>query len=677
MRDLIGQSLGRYHILEQLGEGGMATVYKAYDTRLERDVAIKVIRADIFGSVVLKRLLERFKREGQALAKLTHPNIVTVLDYGEYEGAPYLVMQYLPGGTLKSRGKKPIPYQDAVRFLIPIAQALIHAHAQGIIHRDIKPANILITKTGEPMLSDFGIAKLLHDEETRELTGTGVGIGTPEYMAPEQGMGKADERADIYALGIVFYELVTGRIPFRADTPMAMLLKKNQEPLPRPKSFIPSLPDAVENVLIKALARDPNQRYPNMSAFAIALERLLSQRSMPSTETSIFLDSSIEKGKFYKTSQPAKGRENRLTKWIPWITGAGILSVCCVIFATVMIVQQGLTENSNQPIETLPANPFSDTNTPPQTISVAETLPPSSVDTTPSLLPPTSTFTPIPNNFDLTFASDRDHAFANLQVFIVNSNNLSEYQLLENPNGYERAQWPTFCGQQIAMEAFDTDSSKPQWIYLLDGENPPRKWDSPVSADALGAPRCSPNGQYMAYSAQHDNYWDLLIADISQGTISFDPDTRSYGKIAGYTSWYNTSQSFMFEVISPGYTFLNVNNFPSSPTLPDILNLGKSGVHPSLSPDGTKAAYACDDGQLCVTDLADGNTQNIFQTKWDVKVGWLERVTPVWSGDGQWIYFATVDGGDWDIFRIRPDGSDSENITRDWPSNEVTPATRW
>ena len=272
--NLLGQFLGRYHILEQLGEGGMATVYKARDLNLERDVAVKVIRAENFGSAILERILKRFEREAKSLARLTHPHIVPILDYGETNGAPYLVMPYLPGGTLKGRLKGPIPYREAVQMLIPIAQALVHAHGQGIIHRDIKPSNILITRTGEPMLSDFGIAKILDTEETRDLTSTGVGIGTPEYMAPEQGMGQADERADIYALGIVLYEMITGRIPFRADTPMAILLKKNQEPLPRPSQFVPGLPSSVENVLIKALARDPNNRYQAMRELLDALGRL-------------------------------------------------------------------------------------------------------------------------------------------------------------------------------------------------------------------------------------------------------------------------------------------------------------------------------------------------------------------------------------------------------------------
>ena len=236
MTNLIGQSLGRYHILEQLGEGGMAIVYKAYDTRLERDVAVKVIRTDLFGQAVIERILKRFEREAKALARLSHPNIVKVHDYGEHEGAPYLVLEYLSAGTLKQRLGKPISWQEAVRLLIPVAQALDYAHEHNIIHRDIKPSNILLTEKGQPMLTDFGIAKLLDAGEGQTLTATGVGVGTPEYMAPEQGLGKeVDARTDVYSLGVVFYELVTGRKPYVADTPMAVVFKHLTDPLPRPK----------------------------------------------------------------------------------------------------------------------------------------------------------------------------------------------------------------------------------------------------------------------------------------------------------------------------------------------------------------------------------------------------------------------------------------------------------
>ncbi len=284
--DLIGKPLGRYHILEQLGKGGMATVYKALDTPLDRHVAVKVIRREAFPPEKLEHMLHRFKREARALARLSHPNIVKVLDSEEEKGIPYLVMAYLPGGTLKHKMQgKPMHWQKAAQLLLPICKALSYAHKEGIIHRDIKPSNILISESDEPMLTDFGIAKIIEgDETTADLTGTGVGIGTPEYMAPEQGAGQADERVDIYGLGVIYYQMVTGRLPYEADTPMAVLLKKNTEPLPSPRQFVPSLPDDVERVLIKALQTDPKHRYQSVDAFLSALENIANGTPIPESE---------------------------------------------------------------------------------------------------------------------------------------------------------------------------------------------------------------------------------------------------------------------------------------------------------------------------------------------------------------------------------------------------------
>ena len=274
MSSLTGQSLGRYQILEQLGEGGMATVYKAYDTLLDRFVAIKVIRTDQFAPSLLDEMLKRFEREAKALAKLSHPNIVHVHDYGENAGAPYLVMEYLPSGTLKQKEGLSMPWQQALHILLPIAQALAYAHEHNVIHRDIKPANILLTENGLPMLSDFGIAKLLENNSGGTLTGAGMSIGTPEYMAPEQWTGQASPQSDIYSLAVVFYELVTGRKPYIGDTPVGIMLKQVNEPLPRPSQFVPDLPESVENVLLKGLARHPEDRYASMADFADALNTL-------------------------------------------------------------------------------------------------------------------------------------------------------------------------------------------------------------------------------------------------------------------------------------------------------------------------------------------------------------------------------------------------------------------
>ena len=283
MADLSGQYLGRYYLTERLGEGGMAVVYKAYDTRLERDVAVKIIRSGAFPMEALDEISKRFEREAKSLAKLSHSNIVKVHDYGEHEGAPYLVMEYLPGGTLKKVLGKPLPWQAALQLLLPVARSVAYAHQRGILHRDIKPANILITENGDPMLSDFGIAKLFEGEQTTHLTGTGMVIGTPEYMAPEQWTGQPTVQSDLYSLGVVLYEMVAGRKPYMADTPASILLKQATEPLPPPRQFVAGLPEAIEHLLIKALAREPRDRFADVNALIQAMETLL--RSAPTVQS--------------------------------------------------------------------------------------------------------------------------------------------------------------------------------------------------------------------------------------------------------------------------------------------------------------------------------------------------------------------------------------------------------
>ena len=262
---IIGQTIDHYYILERLGEGGMAEVYKAMDLNLDREVAVKFLRTDPRN---FEKSRKRFELEAKALAMLDHPNIVRVLDFGEFKRHPYLVMEYIPGGTLKQRLGKPMLWNEACSLLIPIAEALQYAHERKIIHRDIKPSNILIKADGTPMLSDFGVAKILELDETLDLTGTSIGVGTPYYMAPEQGKSKhIDHRVDVYALGLVLYELITGRKPYDADTPFAVLLKHIQDPLPRPRDFIKDLPGNVERVILRALAKDPEQRINNMGEF--------------------------------------------------------------------------------------------------------------------------------------------------------------------------------------------------------------------------------------------------------------------------------------------------------------------------------------------------------------------------------------------------------------------------
>jgi serine/threonine-protein kinase len=272
MIDLTGKKIGRYKILKSIGEGGMATVYLAEDVNLERQVAVKVIRAERVTPEQLPRIMERFKREARALAKLSdEPGIVTVYDYGEYEGTPYLVMAYMPGGTLKDRLGSPVQAQAAAEMLLPIASALGAAHAQGMVHRDVKPSNLLVDKYGSLALADFGIAKALEMQD-QTLTSTGMGVGTPEYMAPEQWRGQASPQTDVYALGVVLYEMLTGKKPFHAENPSDIYLKQMTEEPPDPARIVDGVPASAAEVLKKAMARQPEERYVDMEAFSEALE---------------------------------------------------------------------------------------------------------------------------------------------------------------------------------------------------------------------------------------------------------------------------------------------------------------------------------------------------------------------------------------------------------------------
>lgn len=269
MSDIFGKKLGQYVLLEQLGEGGMAKVYNALDERVERNVAIKVILPNKRSSQVF---LQQFDREAKALANLTHTNIVKVLNYGTEDGQPYLVMEYIQGGTLKDAVTGTIPWPKAAEILAPIARALDYVHHQNIVHQDIKPSNILLDEEFRPMLSDFGVVKLLEAKEG-ENAAIGVGVGTPDYMSPEQSMGKdVDFRADIYSLGVVFYELVTGEKPFVADTPMALVIKHVTDQFPLPRKINKSIPKFVENAILRAVQKDPQGRYASMAQFADVLE---------------------------------------------------------------------------------------------------------------------------------------------------------------------------------------------------------------------------------------------------------------------------------------------------------------------------------------------------------------------------------------------------------------------
>lgn len=277
-QSLIGQTIGPYHILEQVGRGGMTVVYRARDLAGERDVALKVLSPYIAHDPMFQA---RFRREIQVLQGIQHPNVVPIFDFGEVEGTLFIVMPLQSAGTLQDRIKRrPLTPPEAMRVMGQVSSGLQHAHAASIVHRDVKPSNILMDDKGNALLSDFGFAQV--EDTSLSLTGSAI-IGTPAFMSPEQCRGdEVTSKSDQYSLGIVLYQLATGRLPFEADTPMGFVIKQINEPLPRPRYYSPNLPDSVEAVLVKALAKDPAHRFSSVAAFNDAFQKAMQTALTPS-----------------------------------------------------------------------------------------------------------------------------------------------------------------------------------------------------------------------------------------------------------------------------------------------------------------------------------------------------------------------------------------------------------
>lgn len=270
---LVGKRInGRYKVLEAIGSGGMSNVYLAHDMILDRDVAIKVLRYDFSNEEELRR---RFKREALSSTSLGHPNIVSIFDVGEDNDLPYLVMEYVPGDTLKEYIIKhsPVEPERAVEIMKQLASALAHAHHNHIVHRDIKPQNVLVDEDGNVKISDFGIAMAL---SATSYTQTNSVLGTVHYLSPEQARGgTANKKSDIYSLGIVMYELLTGKLPFSGESAVAIALKHLQTETPSLKETVPDLPQSLENIVLKATAKNPQYRYASADEMAEDLSTAL------------------------------------------------------------------------------------------------------------------------------------------------------------------------------------------------------------------------------------------------------------------------------------------------------------------------------------------------------------------------------------------------------------------
>jgi serine/threonine protein kinase len=323
----------RYELEELCGSGGMSSVYRARDTLLDRNVALKILHEHYTDD---EEYVERFRREARAVAQLSHPNIVTVIDRGEDGGRQFIVFEYVSGENLKELLTRtgPLPIRRAIELALQVARGLAFAHEHGLVHRDVKPQNVLLNGEGEAKVTDFGIARSLDVEHG--MTQTGTVLGTSNYIAPEQANGRpVEQRTDVYSLGVVLYELLTAEVPFPGENFVAVAMKHINEPPPSILERRPDAPLRLAAAVERALAKRPQERFPTMAAFADELERCLAELGTPDAERTLIAPSPI-----LRQSRPRRVRTGRRSRW-PLIVSALLLIGAAAVLVGVLALGGG------------------------------------------------------------------------------------------------------------------------------------------------------------------------------------------------------------------------------------------------------------------------------------------------------------------------------------------------
>ena len=648
---MIGQTLkkGRYRIERELGSGGMGVVYQAVDTQENRPVAIKMLPPTL---AVDRRFVRRFLSEVQALSRLRHPNIVQLLDTFEENGSHYIVLEYIDGPTVdRLVRRRALPVRQAVDIALGVCQALSHAHSRGIIHRDIKASNIMLTRDNVVKVTDFGIARLV--TEIRE--GHTGRVGSLETMPPEviQG-GKADERSDIYSLGIVLYQMLTGRLPFQAEEVVALAYQHAVTPPPRLRDFNRRVPEALEKVVLRALAKDPEARYPTADAFAAAIREAVSP---PAAQPQ---------------PQPSQAARPRRAK--PWAVVLGsVVLAAILIVATYLILQLvpgGPSRITVKPTPTPVADTATPTHTPmpvvlptstptrEPTVTLAPTHTPTQIVTpTPTAtLAPTPQPTPTPTTRPVVSLPQGKIAYTvavtppkHYKIFLINADGTDKRELADY------ASEPSFApdGQRLVF------SVRPDGLYTMNLDGSDRRR---IVGDAKAAsPDWSPDGtkilfhsvrgssdRFSIYVVDADGSHERMVTDGEQPAWAPDGSRLAYKGCIGNDC---------------GIMVINLDG-SGKQRLTEYANDG----NPAWSPDGSQIAFVSErDGNHEIYVMnSDGSNQRRLTD--DPHTDAL----PTWLPDGQHIAFRSDRDGRWAIYVMRADGSDIRRLT----DAEVAPQ-RW
>jgi len=685
---LAGQQIGQYKIIEVIGEGGMATVYRAHQGVVGRHVALKVLPRAISEE---STFLRRFQHEARVIARLEHRSILPVYDYGEADGIPFIVMRLLEGGTLRRKlSRGPLNIELIGHILEQVAEALDYAHSRGVLHRDLKPSNILLDDRNNAYLTDFGIAKILG--EASKITGEGV-IGTPSYMSPEQCQGKPLQPvSDIYSLGVILYEMLTGHTPYEAETPLAVMYMHVRDPIPSLRQHDPELPPALERVIARALAKQPTRRYQTAVELAYDFNRAVRgwQRGVPlpefdphaaavstpdrempalrSEKPAIFSkapqisaqpsagpgQAAVKAPRGQQGSrEPARALHRRAPQIVTAILGVGLL-IGAVAAGMLVLSWAGRAGITTPIIPTIPSGGGSN----PGSLPVVEQ--PAPGDFTPQapgvIIEPTDADG---HALDLPATSAGRIAFTRgfgetSELIIADANGANARALTGNTWYDGEPDWSP-DGAQIVFESAPR-GNRDLFVIPSAGGEASQLTDTPVSE--LN-PDWSPDGSLIAFEASDGTDSEIYVLaldgsgliqitdnDVDDRAPQFSPDGRWIAYMTRLNGlWQIAMISFpdgaaagTFECPAPGCRF------------------------PSWSPDGTQIVYnALDEaGQatdLWVLSIATGASTLLVQGG--------ENGRPAWSGDGAYIFFNRSEGENADIYRVNVATSAVEQVTSD------------